>query len=46
VPNLFINDGGPFVTAGNQNPTLTILAFAMRSSERIAKLMNSGKWKD
>ncbi|MCX6611009.1 MAG: GMC family oxidoreductase, partial [Acidobacteria bacterium] len=26
VPNLFINDGGPFVTAGNQNPTLTILA--------------------
>lgn len=46
VPNLFINDGGPFVTAGNQNPTLTILAFAMRSSERIAKLLNSGKWKD
>lgn len=46
VPNLFINDGGPFVTAGNQNPTLTILAFAMRSSERIARLLNGGTWKD
>jgi len=46
VANLFINDGAPFVTAGNQNPTLTILAFAMRSSERIARLMQQGTWKD
>lgn len=46
VPNLFINDGGPFVTAGNQNPTLTILAFALRSSERMVRLMQERKWKD
>lgn len=46
VPNLFINDGAPFVTAGNQNPTLTILAFALRSSERIARLVQSNTWKD
>ena len=39
VKNLFVNDGAAFVTAGNQNPTLTILALAMRSSERIAELM-------
>jgi choline dehydrogenase-like flavoprotein len=46
VANLFIHDGGPFVTAGNQNPTLTIMAFAMRSSERLARLLNSNTWKD
>jgi hypothetical protein len=28
VPNLFVHDAGIFVTAGNQNPTLTILALA------------------
>ena len=39
VKNLFVNDAASFVTAGNQNPTLTILALAMRSSERIAELM-------
>jgi len=37
VPNLLINDAAPFVTAGNQNPTLTILALAMRASERLAE---------
>jgi choline dehydrogenase-like flavoprotein len=41
VANLFLNDGAPFVTAGNQNPTLTILAFALRSSERMARLLAS-----
>ena len=39
VTNLFVNDAAAFVTAGNQNPTLTILALAMRSSERIAERM-------
>lgn len=42
VPNLFIHDAAPFVTAGNQNPTLTILALALRSSERIVDLMKKG----
>jgi choline dehydrogenase-like flavoprotein len=44
VPNLFINDAATFVTAGNQNPTITILALAMRSSERIVDLMRRGEW--
>lgn len=39
ISNLFVHDGGAFVTAGNQNPTLTILALALRSSERIVELM-------
>jgi choline dehydrogenase-like flavoprotein len=46
VPNLFVHDGAPFVTAGNQNPTLTIMAFALRSSERLVRLMRNGQWKD
>lgn len=46
VANLFINDGAPFVTAGNQNPTLTILAFALRSSERVVQLMKNNTWQD
>ncbi len=46
VPNLFVNDGAPFVTAGNQNPTLTILAFALRSSERMVRLMQNNTWTD
>lgn len=43
VPNLLINDAAPFVTAGNQNPTLTILALAMRASERLAERMKKGE---
>lgn len=39
VPNLFVHDAGAFVTAGNQNPTLTILSLALRSSERLVELM-------
>ena len=42
VPNLLVNDGGVFVSAGNQNPTLTILALALRSSERLAERMKRG----
>jgi choline dehydrogenase-like flavoprotein len=44
VPNLFVNDAASFVTAGNQNPTITILALAMRSSERLVELMRRGQW--
>ena len=39
VSNLFVHDAGAFVTAGNQNPTITILALALRSSERIVEMM-------
>lgn len=39
VPNLFIADGGPFVSQADKNPTWTILALAMRTSEHIAAEM-------
>jgi choline dehydrogenase-like flavoprotein len=35
VKNLFVVDGSSFVSAGVQNPTLTILALTMRASEYI-----------
>jgi choline dehydrogenase-like flavoprotein len=44
VPNLFLHDAATFVTAGNQNPTLTILALALRSSERLVELLRRGEW--
>ena len=37
VKNLFIADGGPFVTNADKNVTWTILALSMRTSERIAE---------
>ncbi len=36
VKNLFVMDGSSFVSGGPQNPTLTILALAMRASEYLA----------
>jgi choline dehydrogenase-like flavoprotein len=42
VKNLFIADGAPFVSQADKNPTWTILALAMRTSEGISKLMKSG----
>jgi choline dehydrogenase-like flavoprotein len=36
VPNLFVVDSSCFVTTGTANPTLTIHAIAVRSSEYIA----------
>jgi len=35
VKNLFVTDGGPFVSQPHKNPTLSILAFAMRASEYL-----------
>jgi len=37
VKNLFITDGGPFVSNADKNVTWTILALAMRTSEYIAE---------
>ena len=42
VNNLFIADGGPFVSQADKNPTWTILALAMRTSESIATRMKQG----
>jgi choline dehydrogenase-like flavoprotein len=35
VKNLFITDGGSFVSQADKNPTWTILALSMRASEYI-----------
>jgi choline dehydrogenase-like flavoprotein len=42
VPNLFITDGGPFVSNADKNPTLTILALAMRCTNYLAEEMKKG----
>jgi choline dehydrogenase-like flavoprotein len=35
VPNLFVVDGGPFVSQADKNPTWTIMALSMRASDYI-----------
>jgi choline dehydrogenase-like flavoprotein len=43
IKNLFVVDGSSFVTGGSQNPTMTILALSMRSSEYLAEQMRKGE---
>jgi hypothetical protein len=42
VKNLFIADGGPFVSNADKNITWTILALSMRTSEYIAEQRSQG----
>jgi len=42
VKNLFIADGGPFVSQADKNPTWTILALSLRTSTYIADQMKKG----
>ena len=42
IKNLFVVDGSSFVSGGWQNPTLTIMALAMRSSDYLADQMRRG----
>jgi choline dehydrogenase-like flavoprotein len=42
VKNIFVVDGASFVTAGWQNPTMTILSLSMRASEYLADQMMQG----
>jgi choline dehydrogenase-like flavoprotein len=42
VKNLFIADGGPFVSQADKNPTWTILALAWRTSDYIMKQSRAG----
>ncbi|NDV53004.1 GMC family oxidoreductase [Salipiger sp. PrR003] len=42
VPNLFVSDGSQFTTGAAENPTLTIVALAIRQAEHIASEMNQG----
>jgi choline dehydrogenase-like flavoprotein len=42
IKNLFVVDGSSFVSAGPQNPTLTITALAMRAADYMAEQMRAG----
>jgi choline dehydrogenase-like flavoprotein len=42
IKNMFVVDGASFVSSGWQNPTMTILALAMRASENLAEQMRQG----
>ena len=42
VRNLFVADGGPFVSQADKNPTWTIMALSMRTSEYIANQVRGG----
>lgn len=42
VPNLFVSDGSQFTTGAAENPTLTIVALAIRQADHIAREMNAG----
>ena len=42
VKNLFISDGSQFTTGAAENPTLTIVALAIRQADHIAAEMSKG----
>ena len=42
IPNLFISDGSQFTTGAAENPTLTIVALAIRQADHIASEMSNG----
>ena len=42
VPNLFVADGSQFSSSGAANPTLTIVALAIRQAEAMARSMAAG----
>jgi choline dehydrogenase-like flavoprotein len=43
VPNLFVVDGSAFVTFPEKNPTLTIMALAVRAARYISEARNKGE---
>jgi choline dehydrogenase-like flavoprotein len=42
VNNLFVADGGPFVSQADKNPTWTIMALAWRASDYIMEQRSQG----
>jgi choline dehydrogenase-like flavoprotein len=42
IPNLFVSDGSVFTTGAAANPTLTIVALAIRQADHIADLVSKG----
>jgi len=43
VANLFVSDGSVMATGGAANPTLTIVALAIRQAEFIAEELGAGR---
>ena len=41
IPNLFVSDGSVFSTSAAANPTLTIVALAIRQADHIAERMQA-----
>lgn len=41
IKNLFVSDGSQFTTGASENPTLTIVALAIRQADHIASEMNA-----
>jgi choline dehydrogenase-like flavoprotein len=42
VKNLFVTDGGPFVSNADKNPTLTIMANAWRATDHLLEELRKG----
>lgn len=42
IANLFISDGSQFTTGAAENPTLTIVALAIRQADHIANELSAG----
>ncbi len=42
IPNLFVSDGSQFTSGAAENPTLTIVALAIRQADHIAAEMSHG----
>lgn len=42
VPNLLVNDAGPFVSNADKNPTLSIMANAWRATDHLLEEMRKG----
>jgi choline dehydrogenase-like flavoprotein len=42
IPNLFVSDGSVMTTGAAANPTLTIVALALRQAEHIERQMKAG----
>ena len=43
IANLFISDGSQFTTGAAENPTLTIVALAIRQAEYLSEQLRRGE---
>jgi choline dehydrogenase-like flavoprotein len=43
IKNLFVSDGSQFTSGGAENPTLTIVALAIRQAETMSGMMSRGE---